>query len=218
MERSCQLFLTGVLAIAWPAPAAGAHTTPAETEAQPGDAAPPPETPTPDAEPATPDAESATPDAESATPDAEAATTDAEAATTDGDTATSPDTPARDEGDRGPGSPAVVPFEDSFPALRTLGLLLVAGVFLVYGGIAVWRRFGRGNGVTAGRRIRIADTVSLGGKRYLCTVETRGRALLVGISGDRIQLLTDLGPAEASSFEDTLARAARNDANEESAS
>jgi flagellar biogenesis protein FliO len=41
----------------------------------------------------------------------------------------------------------------------------------------------------AGARLRLAQTLPLGGKRFLSLVEVDGQGLLLAISGDRIELL-----------------------------
>ncbi len=102
-------------------------------------------------------------------------------------------------------------FEESVPQLRRVALVILGGLILLYFGLAFYRRLGSGKvfGATPKRRIRVADTVSLGGKRYLCAVEAMGQTLLVGVSGDRIQLLTELhGDPDGSSFDETFERTA----------
>lgn len=100
--------------------------------------------------------------------------------------------------------------EESMPQLRRVALMILGGMILLYFGLAFYRRLGTGKvfGATPKRRIRVADTVSLGGKRYLCAVEAMGQTLLVGVSGDRIQLLTELhGEHDGSAFGETFERA-----------
>ena len=74
-------------------------------------------------------------------------------------------------------------------------MVLIGGCILLYAGLALYRRLGGGGGgLRSGskRQIRVAETVALGGRRFLCAVEARDRTLLLGIAGDRIQLLTEL--------------------------
>ena len=139
--------------------------------------------------------------------------------------ATETDTAAPDEGEDddalAPGE-VPVPFRDSFPEMQRVGLILILGIGVLYVGLGLYRRYAPGRvGGQLGRRVRIADTVALGGKRYLCTVEAMGRTLLIGISGDRIQLLTELGnaggPVENAAFDQALGRALSDDSAEDEA-
>lgn len=100
---------------------------------------------------------------------------------------------------------------ESAPQLQRIGMFLVGGCFLLYLGLALYRRLagGRMLGSAPRRQLRIADSVSLGGRRFVCAIEARGQTLLIGVSGDRIQLLTELGAEDGdneTSFESSLGR------------
>lgn len=100
--------------------------------------------------------------------------------------------------------PAPAPPGLLWPALKmVVGLALVVGVLLLF--YAAQRR---GFGLLPGQResrIRIVESKALGGRKYLCLVQVRGRELLLGISPDRIELLERLG--EVGDFSRELAQA-----------
>jgi len=73
-------------------------------------------------------------------------------------------------------------------------LALVVGVLLLFL-FAQRRGFGLLPGVKEGG-IRIVESRALGGRKFLCLVQVRGRELLLGVTNDRIELLERLGVAE----------------------
>lgn len=82
------------------------------------------------------------------------------------------------------------------------GLVLVLGLVLLLYALAR-RGFGGFAGQRAGR-IKVVETRSLGPKRALYLVEVKGQELLLGVGSERIELLSNLGPAESETFDRTL--------------
>ncbi len=82
------------------------------------------------------------------------------------------------------------------------GLALVLGlVLLLY---ALSRRgFGGFPSARAGR-IKVVESRSLGPKKALYLIEIKGRELLLGVGAERVELLSDLGPAQSEAFDRTL--------------
>jgi flagellar biosynthetic protein FliO len=64
-------------------------------------------------------------------------------------------------------------------------------------------------GATA-HRIRSTGRLDLGGRREIRLVEVAGRRLLVGVTGDRIDLLTELEPADGERGEPEATSAERS--------
>lgn len=83
--------------------------------------------------------------------------------------------------------------------------IVMAVILLLYGAARRWLKWpvGGRSGV-----IRICETRALGPKKSLCLVRVRDRELLLGVTGERIALLSDMPvPAEAAReepFEQTL--------------
>ncbi len=70
---------------------------------------------------------------------------------------------------------------------------LVAGIFLVGGGIWVWLKRGRMTGrVSTQKLIGIEETKSLGSRQFLVVASCDGRRFLLGVSPGRINTLADL--------------------------
>jgi flagellar protein FliO/FliZ len=88
------------------------------------------------------------------------------------------------------------------PAFKMLGALaLVIGLLLL--AFAASRK---GLSLLPGKRsgqIHIIETRPLGGKKMLCLVQVRGQELLLGVSAERIDCLTQL-PAHRTHFQTTL--------------
>jgi flagellar protein FliO/FliZ len=82
------------------------------------------------------------------------------------------------------------------------GLLLVVGLMLLL--YALSRRGLNWLPKPRGGAIIIRETRHLGPKKSLCLVEVHGRELLLGIGGDRIELLCQLGEAPKGDFEAAL--------------
>ena len=97
------------------------------------------------------------------------------------------------------GSPDLLP-----ASLKVFGsLAVVLGIVLV---LYVLARKGMGGLLPAAKSgaIRIVETRHLGAKKSLCLVEVRGEELLLGVGGERIELLSRLGRREEGSFAETL--------------
>ncbi len=94
--------------------------------------------------------------------------------------------------------------------LRLLaGLLLVLGLLLLL--YALSKRGLRWLPGSREGRIHILETRPLGGKKALCLVEVQGHELLIGVAGERIELLCELDSKPAESFEQTLQNQSRED-------
>ena len=53
--------------------------------------------------------------------------------------------------------------------------------------------------------IKVLEMRSLGPKKALCLVEVRGEELLLGVGGERVELISKMGPAvPKKSFEDEI--------------
>jgi flagellar protein FliO/FliZ len=98
--------------------------------------------------------------------------------------------------------------EIASPGLLGSSLRLLAGLLLVVGFLlllyALSKRGLNWLPKTRGGLIQIREMRPLGPKKSLCLVEVRGRELLLGIGGDRIELLGDLGEAPRGEFETHL--------------
>ncbi|MCW5893746.1 MAG: flagellar biosynthetic protein FliO [bacterium] len=69
---------------------------------------------------------------------------------------------------------------------------LVGGVLALVGLVLAWRQR---RAAAAPDAIRLVSSRYLGGKRYLTIVEVDGERLLLGVTGDRVGLVTKLGGA-----------------------
>lgn len=104
-----------------------------------------------------------------------------------------------------PAAPALAAAGDGLllPTLKMLGALaLVLGVvLLLYAGSR------RGLGLlprAGGQQIEIVETRSLGPKKAVCLVRVRGEEYLLGLGADRVELISRLGGAGESTFEQQL--------------
>ncbi len=81
------------------------------------------------------------------------------------------------------------------PAFKMLGgLAVVIGLLLL-----IYAASRKGFGFLPKQRagsIKILETKSLGGKKFLCLVSVRGQEMLLGLSHDRIECLSQLPPAK----------------------
>ncbi len=91
------------------------------------------------------------------------------------------------------------------PTLKMLGALaLVLGVLLlIYAGSRRGLRLLPRGG---GQQIEVLETRSLGPKKALCLVRVRGEEYLLGLGADRVSLISRVGGADATSFEEQLRR------------
>ncbi len=91
------------------------------------------------------------------------------------------------------------------PALKMLGALaVVVGLLLLF-----YAASRKGFGIlprTRDGQIRMLETRPLGGKKFLCLVRVRDQELLLGVSNERIECLTQL-PASEADFATTLEQA-----------
>ena len=75
--------------------------------------------------------------------------------------------------------------------LQSIGsLLLVLAILLVMVFVARWFMQRRPQG---GRRLRFVEAMALGSRDKLLLVEVDGKSLLLGVTGQNIRLLADLG-------------------------
>jgi flagellar protein FliO/FliZ len=88
------------------------------------------------------------------------------------------------------------------PALKMLGALgVVVGLLLLF-----YAASRKGFGILPRPKdgqIQMLETRALGGKKFLCLVRVRDRELLLGVSNERIDCLTELSAAD-SDFASTL--------------
>jgi len=88
------------------------------------------------------------------------------------------------------------------PALKMLGALgVVVGLLLLF-----YAASRKGFGFLPRARdgqIQMLETRALGGKKFLCLVRVRDQELLLGVSNERIDCLTQLPPSD-SNFANTL--------------
>jgi len=76
-----------------------------------------------------------------------------------------------------------------FKMLGALGLVLALVLFLLYG---VRRLSGQRLGAGSGKRIQVLENHYLGVKKTISLVRVPGKVLVLGIAGDRINLLDRL--------------------------
>lgn len=69
---------------------------------------------------------------------------------------------------------------------------LLGGALALAGLVLAWRQRRTAGATDA---IRLVSSRYLGGKRYLTIVEVDGERLLLGVTGDRVALVTKLGAA-----------------------
>ncbi len=88
------------------------------------------------------------------------------------------------------------------PILKMFGALaVVVGLLLLF-----YAASRKGFGFlprTRDGQIQMIEIRSLGGKKFLCLVQVRGQELLLGVSNERIECLTEL-PAAKNNFAKTL--------------
>lgn len=94
------------------------------------------------------------------------------------------------------------------PALKMIGgLAVIVGLLLL-----IYAASRKGFGFLPNQRegaIKILETKSLGGKKFLCLVSVRGEDLLLGMSNERIECLSKLPPR--SDFSETLQQQLEDD-------
>jgi len=92
------------------------------------------------------------------------------------------------------------------PSLLYSSLKMLAALVVIIGILLLFYAASRkGFGVLPKQRagaIKVLETRSLGGKKFLCLVSVRGQDLLLGISNERIENLAQLPPR--ADFSDTL--------------
>lgn len=104
-----------------------------------------------------------------------------------------------------PAAPALAADGDGLllPTLKTFGALaLVLGVVLL-----LYAASRRGLGLLPrghAQQIEVLETRSLGPKKGLCLVRVRGEEYLLGLGGDRVELISRLGKQSEGSFEEQL--------------
>ena len=76
-------------------------------------------------------------------------------------------------------------------------VLVIALIFLTL--YLAKRFFNIGRKVKGGTRLRILDSLPLGGKRMVQVLKVFDRTLVIGVTGDRIDLLTELSEEEVPS-------------------
>jgi flagellar protein FliO/FliZ len=90
------------------------------------------------------------------------------------------------------------------PTLKALGaLVFVLGVVLLLYFALSRKGFGLLPAARGGQ-IQIVEMRSLGPKKGLCLVRVRGEEFLLGLGGERIELLTPVKPAAQNAFEQNL--------------
>lgn len=83
------------------------------------------------------------------------------------------------------------------PGLSSMFLSLFVVILLIFCLAWVAKRYLRFPGSkNAGSGLRVLETLPLGGKKMIHVVHVHGRNLVVGASGDRIDLLTELSEEE----------------------
>ncbi|PLX84486.1 MAG: flagellar biosynthetic protein FliO [Desulfuromonas sp.] len=92
--------------------------------------------------------------------------------------------------------------------LFSSSLKLIAALGVVLGIILILYWVGR-RGVgflpsAKGGIIKVVEMRPLGAKRSLCLVEVRGEEFLLGLGGDRVELLSPLGERSSKSFDEAL--------------
>lgn len=90
----------------------------------------------------------------------------------------------------GPGEPSLLGATIKMLA----ALAVIIGLLLLF-----YAGSRRGFGVLPKKRdglIKVVETRPLGGRKFLCVVRVRGQELLLGLSNERIETLSQLPPAE----------------------
>ncbi len=92
------------------------------------------------------------------------------------------------------------------PFLKMLASLgLVVGLLLLF--YAAYKRgFGMLPGIKEGK-IKVLESRPLGGRKFLCRVQVKDQELLLGVTNDRINLLTELTSEPENRFEQELSDA-----------